>query len=133
MVDPKLTYQGRPCKYGHSGQRWISKRTCVECTQFRARQWYRDRHSYHNWCSMKQRCYNPNNPSYEHYGAKGITVCDRWRKSFVDFLADVGDPPPPRSARLWTIDRIDSRGNYERSNVRWVATWTDQKRNFPTN
>lgn len=40
---------------------------------------------YHVWKSMNQRCSNPNDKSYRWYGAKGITVCDRWRNSFPNF------------------------------------------------
>ena len=36
---------------------------------------------------MIQRCYNKNNPYYKNYGAKGITVCDKW-KTFEGFLDD---------------------------------------------
>jgi hypothetical protein len=31
--------------------------------------------------SMKERCSNPNNPPFHHYGGRGITVCKRWHKS----------------------------------------------------
>ena len=33
---------------------------------------------YKVWNDMIARCYNPNDKSYMGYGAKGITVCDRW-------------------------------------------------------
>ena len=36
--------------------------------------------------SMIQRCYNPNNPNYKYYGAKGIAVCDEWRNSKDSFV-----------------------------------------------
>ena len=28
-------YQGRPCKYGHSGERYASTGACVECIRLR--------------------------------------------------------------------------------------------------
>lgn len=28
---------------------------------------------------MKDRCYNPNNQEYKHYGGRGITVCEEWQ------------------------------------------------------
>ena len=28
------------------------------------------------WGQMIQRCHNPSNPGYRHYGARGIVVCD---------------------------------------------------------
>src|SRR6187549_1589225 len=57
---------------------------------------------YGAWAGMVNRCYNPNNSSYERYGARGITVCERWRQSFLDFLSDMGDWPEGM-----TLDRID--------------------------
>jgi hypothetical protein len=71
---------------------------------------------------MRQRCSNPGNRSYSNYGARGIRVCERWH-SFVNFLADMGQPLPGLS-----IDRIDNDGNYEPGNCRW-ATWVQQNNN----
>lgn len=74
------------------------------------------------WQGMIQRCYNPNERSYHNYGGRGITVCQRWRTSFADFLSDVGAKPSSE----YSIDRYpDNNGNYEPGNVRW-ATVTEQ-------
>ncbi len=73
---------------------------------------------------MKDRCYNSKAVSYKHYGGRGITVCNRWRQSFANFLADMGLRPSSKHS----LDRIDNDGNYEPSNCRW-ATRIQQNRN----
>lgn len=70
---------------------------------------------YQVWQTMIQRCYNKNTHAYPWYGELGVTVCDRWRYSFENFLADMGERPIGLS-----LDRIDPFGNYEPSNVRWA-------------
>lgn len=78
---------------------------------------------YQLWGAMKRRCYDSKQISYRYYGGRGITVCERWRSSFLAFKSDMG--PRPEGA---TLDRIDGSKNYEPSNCRW-ATITQQNRN----
>jgi hypothetical protein len=81
------------------------------------------------WEGIVQRCTNPKSASYEYYGGRGITICDRWR-DFENFFKDMG----PRQNKELSIDRIDPNGNYEKSNCRW-ASKKDQAlntRNFKT-
>ena len=79
---------------------------------------------YKTWTHMKERCYNPKILSYKYYGGRGITVCERWRDSFIAFLEDMGERPFPKAE----IDRIDNDGNYEPINCRWT-TRTENRRN----
>jgi len=79
---------------------------------------------YRAWIGMKRRCYNKSYDHYQAYGGRGITVCDKWKNSYVAFLNDVGRKPTPKHS----IDRIDVDGNYEPKNVRW-ATQLEQDNN----
>lgn len=79
----------------------------------------------HNiWLGIKRRCYNPHANHYDRYGGRGITVCERWRESFINFYIDMGTRP----SKNHSIHRINNDGDYEPSNCRW-ATLKEQQRN----
>jgi len=87
----------------------------------------KDNHTpeYDVWASMIYRCTNPNHPAWKYYGGRGISVCERWRHSFENFLSDMGFRPTDKHS----IDRFPNNdGNYERSNCRW-ATMKEQAAN----
>lgn len=70
---------------------------------------------YSVWGSMKNRCNNPNCKEYKDYGARGISVSERWSNSFEDFLSDMGERPSDKHE----IERVDNDKNYELSNCKW--------------
>lgn len=73
------------------------------------------------WKNMKSRCTNPNNPCFNQYGGRGITVCDAWIEDFAVFYD-------------WSIkhgynddlsiDRVNVNGDYDPDNCRWVSQKT---------
>jgi hypothetical protein len=83
---------------------------------------------YDAWLSMKARCSQVDKKNYKDYGGRGIKVCDRWKDSFENFLADMGEKPTSKHS----LDRINNNGNYEPSNCRW-ATRTQQNNNSRRN
>jgi hypothetical protein len=76
------------------------------------------------WKEMRSRCSNPRHARYKDYGGRGISVCERWQRSFASFLEDMGRRPAPGL----TLDREDNNGDYEPGNCRW-ATVAEQNRN----
>jgi len=83
---------------------------------------------YKVWTAMVQRCTTAKHQAYKDYGGRGIKVCDRWRHSFENFLADMG----PRPGKGYSLDRINNNGHYEPGNCRW-ATQTEQTNNHRNN
>ena len=82
---------------------------------------------YRIWGNMCNRCSNENNPAWDRYGARGITVCGEWKdfRNFMDWALENG-----YSDDL-TIDRIDNDLGYCPENCRWVDCFVqaNNKRN----
>jgi hypothetical protein len=71
---------------------------------------------YKVWRRIKDFCYNKKVPRYKKYGAKGITMCDQWKESFVDFFEDMGNIPDGCTG----LSRIDESLEFCKINCRWV-------------
>lgn len=79
--------------------------------------------TYHSWQAMIQRVTNRSHQAWVRYGGRGITICDRWRCSFENFYADMGERPDGLS-----LDRVDNELGYFKDNCRW-ATPSEQALN----
>jgi hypothetical protein len=101
-------------------------KSCGCLTQFPLKHGKCGTPEYRTWGAMRERCRNKENPNY---GARGISVCERWQgeHGFENFLADMGTRPAGTS-----IDRKNVDGNYEPDNCRW-ATPVEQANNRRNN
>lgn len=72
---------------------------------------------YRVWCGIRDRCGNPRSTVYHYYGGRGIRVCDEWQRfeAFQAWAEQNG------YAEGLQIDRINTDGNYEPQNCRWVT------------
>lgn len=79
------------------------------------------------WRCMKYRCHSesPRNPYARYYRDKGIVVCDEWRSDFKVFEKWAHENGYKEGL---SIDRIDSDGNYEPENCRWVTVSENSKK-----
>lgn len=74
---------------------------------------------YSIWVSMIQRCNNPNHKHYNYYGGRGIQICEEWY-NYINFRNWAYNNGYYDNCSL-ELDRIDSNGNYNMYNCRWIT------------
>jgi hypothetical protein len=69
------------------------------------------------WIEMRQRCANPKNPKFHHYGGRGITICESWQEFeiFHKWSLETG------YKEGLSIDRINNNESYAPNNCRWTT------------
>ena len=71
---------------------------------------------YRKWTFLKQKIFNPNNPQYKNYGAKGVTICKEWCSfdSFLQWALQNG------YKEKYSLERIDTEKGFCPTNCRWT-------------
>lgn len=95
---------------------------------------------YNVWCGMLSRCNDPKDISFHNYGGRGVKVCHFISSHPKHLFEIVGNRPPFKKPRHYSIDRIKNDGHYScgkckqciengwKMNLRWL-TQKEQCRN----
>lgn len=73
------------------------------------------------WVDMRGRCRNEQDPTFKHYGGRGIQVAPEWEE-FSRFLSDMGTCP-----KGYSIERHNVNEGYSLANCYW---WPRSKQNM---
>lgn len=86
---------------------------CQSCSSQRALPRYLDQ----ILTAAKQRCTNPHDPNWKHYGARGITFdFPSVTEAGLWILENLGERPPKHE-----LDRVDNNRGYAPGNLRWAT------------
>lgn len=72
--------------------------------------------TYWSWQNMIRRCADKRGKRYSRYGGRGIEVCERWRKSFLGFVEDMGESP----GLGYSLERKNGDLGYFKENCEWI-------------
>lgn len=70
-----------------------------------------------SWRAMHRRCLNPKDESFKYYGAKGISICEKWYYFYLFKEWALGNG----WQKGLTIHRINNKGDYEPGNCEWLT------------
>ncbi len=92
----------------------------------------RNHHLYPTWKGERQRCQNPTNENFKHYGGRGILFSPEFDnfKTWLNHVTSLEDYKKPS----YTLDRIDNNKGYFPGNLRWASqsTQTINQRKRPS-
>jgi len=76
--------------------------------------------TYRVWQNMKERIFNKKCKDYYNYGGRDIAMFPSWREDFQLFY-DYVSSLPDFGRKGYSLDRINTNGNYEYGNLRWTT------------
>ncbi len=74
------------------------------------------------YISINEYCNNPNNPHYKNYGGRGIKCLFKSLNDFRNYIKFDMGITDIKQIKVLQINRIDTLGNYEKGNLRFVTS-----------
>lgn len=84
---------------------------------------------YRVFAGMKERCYNPHHDMFRYYGGSGVSICEAWLNDYSAFHQWAITNGYKEGL---TIERVNTFGNYEPSNCKWIPM-SEQSKNRRNN
>lgn len=83
---------------------------------------------YVSWANMRRRCLTKTHPKYPRYGGRGIKIYEEWNSAekFLAWALENG------WKEGYTIDRIDTDGNYYPENCQWISKSDNSRKKSTT-